>query len=129
MGAKLSKRRHRHAHHGPETTTTMEQDATIGGTGGAVTGLVSGVGFIFVNGLHEALGLRATLSVLGLCAVGGTVVGALVVVAGTLVVKYVCMSVLWACVACLFCPLPIRLPPRPTLLPPIPHKPTHIHTH
>jgi hypothetical protein len=83
MGARMSKRReahhaHRH-HHGHEPTL----DAAIGGTGGAVTGLVSGVGFVFVN----ALGLRASISILGLCVVGGTIVGALVCVAGTLVVK------------------------------------------
>lgn len=86
MGAKLSKHRrhHRHAHHHRAPDPTLEQDAAIGGTGGAVTGLVSGVGFVFVN----ALGLRASITILGLCAVGGAVVGALVCVAGTVMVKY-----------------------------------------
>ncbi len=76
MGGKMSRRRHSHE-------VTLEQDAAIGGTGGAMAGMVSGVGLVLTN----ALGLRASITILGLCVVGGTVVGALVCVSGAIVIK------------------------------------------
>lgn len=97
MGSKQSKhRRHRHHYnrHGTNinmsggstttaTGTTLEQDAFIGGTGGAMIGLASGVGYMFVN----ALGLRNSFAIMGFAVVGGTIVGAIVCVAGALMVK------------------------------------------
>ncbi len=82
MGAKHSKPRHRHRYSHP-TNTTFEQDAAIGGAGGAVVGLATGLGYMFVN----AVGLRASVTLMGFAIIGGTIVGAIVCVAGTLAVK------------------------------------------
>jgi len=78
MGARHS--RHRYTH---PTNTTFEQDATIGGAGGAVLGLASGIGYMFVN----QVGLRASITLMGFAVVSGTIVGAIVCVAGAVAIK------------------------------------------
>eukprot|EP00624_Nannochloropsis_granulata_P001251 evm.model.NODE_16051_length_12503_cov_36.466129.2 len=78
MGARHSQHRYSHP-----TNTTFEQDAVIGGTGGAVLGLMSGVGYFFVN----QVGLRGSITLMGFAVVSGTIVGAIVCVAGAVAIR------------------------------------------
>jgi len=78
MGARHSQHRYSHP-----TNTTFEQDAAIGGAGGAVLGLASGLGYFFVN----QVGLRASITLMGFAVVSGTIVGAIVCVAGAVAIK------------------------------------------
>lgn len=78
MGARHSQHRYSHP-----TNTTFEQDAVIGGAGGAVLGLMSGMGYFFVN----QIGLRGSITLMGFAVVSGTIVGAIVCVAGAVAIR------------------------------------------